>query len=111
MFPVIKTHRFTTAPKLAAGISQVVRLVILSYLLLALAADGYTQTNGQTLVFINANIIDGVSAEPIKNASIVVADGKIQEIKVGEVSVPAGAKRSEERRVGKECRSRWSPDH
>src|ERR1039458_7296784 len=24
---------------------------------------------------------------------------------------PAGAERSEERRVGKECRSRWSPDH
>src|SRR5438445_10751531 len=24
---------------------------------------------------------------------------------------PAGADRSEERRVGKECRSRWSPDH
>src|SRR5690554_7978092 len=24
---------------------------------------------------------------------------------------PAAAQRSEERRVGKECRSRWSPDH
>ena len=24
---------------------------------------------------------------------------------------PTFAKRSEERRVGKECRSRWSPDH
>src|SRR5262249_59907718 len=24
---------------------------------------------------------------------------------------PAGPLRSEERRVGKECRSRWSPDH
>src|SRR6266700_4004491 len=24
---------------------------------------------------------------------------------------PAGKPRSEERRVGKECRSRWSPDH
>src|SRR6266702_7444170 len=26
-------------------------------------------------------------------------------------SVPCGAERSEERRVGKECRSRWSPYH
>src|SRR5204863_1918112 len=26
-------------------------------------------------------------------------------------STPAGGTRSEERRVGKECRSRWSPDH
>ena len=24
---------------------------------------------------------------------------------------PSGMGRSEERRVGKECRSRWSPDH
>ena len=27
------------------------------------------------------------------------------------VAVTAGAERSEERRVGKECRSRWSPYH
>src|SRR5438094_3850812 len=27
------------------------------------------------------------------------------------VNLPARSKRSEERRVGKECRSRWSPDH
>src|SRR3712207_4772378 len=26
-------------------------------------------------------------------------------------AIPAGANRSEERRVGKECRSRWSPYH
>ena len=29
----------------------------------------------------------------------------------GNTSVPAVAERSEERRVGKECRSRWSPYH
>ena len=28
-----------------------------------------------------------------------------------EVCSKVGLKRSEERRVGKECRSRWSPDH
>src|SRR5205809_7494111 len=27
------------------------------------------------------------------------------------LAAPAGRDRSEERRVGKECRSRWSPDH
>ena len=27
------------------------------------------------------------------------------------ISVPVGSARSEERRVGKECRSRWSPYH
>ena len=29
----------------------------------------------------------------------------------GAASADAGDKRSEERRVGKECRSRWSPYH
>src|SRR3712207_7291506 len=29
----------------------------------------------------------------------------------GRPSAPAAAQRSEERRVGKECRSRWSPYH
>src|SRR2546422_9730831 len=29
----------------------------------------------------------------------------------GEARIAAGAERSEERRVGKECRSRWSPYH
>src|SRR5215510_16268166 len=29
----------------------------------------------------------------------------------GEIAVSVGTSRSEERRVGKECRSRWSPYH
>ena len=33
------------------------------------------------------------------------------ERKRGEVKEDGDAKRSEERRVGKECRSRWSPYH
>ena len=47
--------------------------------------------------------------------SLQVLRGIDLEIKKGEVvSIvgPSGAgKRSEERRVGKECRSRWSPYH
>ena len=31
--------------------------------------------------------------------------------KVGSADDPVGRSRSEERRVGKECRSRWSPYH
>src|SRR2546429_6755803 len=30
---------------------------------------------------------------------------------LGELGIPYGVLRSEERRVGKECRSRWSPYH
>ena len=67
----------------------------------------------QTYVIKNATVMT-VSKGTFKG-SILVKDGKIAE--VGEkVMEPAGAKvidasRSEERRVGKECRSRWSPYH
>ena len=44
--------------------------------------------------------IGGVNPNPLVGA-VVVKDGKI----IGETT------RSEERRVGKECRSRWSPYH
>ena len=30
---------------------------------------------------------------------------------IGEIYITWNLMRSEERRVGKECRSRWSPDH
>ena len=35
----------------------------------------------------------------------------IQEYQRFKLAFQAGAERSEERRVGKECRSRWSPYH
>src|SRR2546430_13576576 len=37
--------------------------------------------------------------------------GAIQELPLGPVEGPEVKARSEERRVGKECRSRWSPYH
>ena len=39
-------------------------------------------------------------------------DGRVRAIMLGRwTPSPAERKRSEERRVGKECRSRWSPYH
>src|SRR5260221_9016047 len=55
-----------------------------------------------------------VEAEPDKNfpesrgVVMDLFDGEARDIKVGPA---ADAQRSEERRVGKECRSRWSPYH
>src|SRR5947209_10409245 len=46
-----------------------------------------------------AHLLDQVAASPADWAERVVAD------------FATGDNRSEERRVGKECRSRWSPDH
>ncbi len=46
---------------------------------LALCADGATaQELGETVVLTNASIIDGVAAEPIRGATLVVSDGKIR---------------------------------
>ena len=38
-------------------------------------------------------------------------DGKRLQCSFGENTIQFAAERSEERRVGKECRSRWSPYH
>ena len=54
-----------------------------------------------------------------KVADISLADWGRREIAIAETEMPGlmalreefGAARSEERRVGKECRSRWSPYH
>ena len=63
----------------------------------------------------NANIIWGTSEKPqLGNAIelVVVATGfeGDEEKRMMETVIPP-ARRSEERRVGKECRSRWSPYH
>src|SRR6266496_6579976 len=43
--------------------------------------------------------------------TIARADGLIMDIRLAVVELRALPLRSEERRVGKECRSRWSPCH
>src|SRR5688572_32307284 len=43
----------------------------------------------------------------------IAASSSEASVAIPRISYPAGPRggRSEERRVGKECRSRWSPDH
>jgi imidazolonepropionase-like amidohydrolase len=56
----------------------------------ALGYQGSGATSSGLLVLTNANVIDGISAGPIRNVSIVIRDGKIESI--GALSqVPAGA--------------------
>ena len=54
---------------------------------------------------IGFDVIDRLAEEE----NIAVMESKHKAL-IGKGYV-AGQKRSEERRVGKECRSRWSPDH
>ena len=53
------------------------------------------------------------SGEPIIGANVYVkgtTNGVVTGMD-GDFSIQVSAERSEERRVGKECRSRWSPYH
>ena len=51
-------------------------------------------------------------AERERRAKVINAEGELQASeKLAQAAHIIGAERSEERRVGKECRSRWSPYH
>ena len=52
----------------------------------------------------DAGVICGVTTNP----SLIAKEGRVFEEVIAEI---ASIVRSEERRVGKECRSRWSPYH
>src|SRR5260370_39395677 len=70
-------------------------------------AKGQTQTQARTQVQAKAPVRPRVQAKapaPRPNARTAVAS------RAAPAARPV-AKRSEERRVGKECRSRWSPYH
>src|SRR3712207_800254 len=52
------------------------------------------------------------TSEPIQSKSSISSTGRIPYISIQNFSSSlVSARRSEERRVGKECRSRWSPYH
>ena len=54
----------------------------------------------------NSASVTGVWIEPIPGM-----EDQVQGIKLEEGGIASSVNRSEERRVGKECRSRWSPYH
>ena len=60
-----------------------------------------------------AQIIDDTVGKTLVSASTLQKDVKAQLENTDDVAAAAylGTVRSEERRVGKECRSRWSPYH
>src|SRR5260370_2400661 len=87
---------------------------------LASPASYPNMTNNVTYPFHNSSslhpqsITKGNSGVPPMTALSVEFVAKPQEAHRVEAAIPAaiaGALRSEERRVGKECRSRWSPYH
>ena len=59
-------------------------------------------------VFVPVNVIR-VSIDELNSKSVFLVFSPSEAVKKGTNLV--GCTRSEERRVGKECRSRWSPYH
>jgi imidazolonepropionase-like amidohydrolase len=58
---------------------------------LALASTLAAQTPPRPLVVTNATVIDGVGAAPVRGATVLVRDGKIERVVAGRVDAPAGA--------------------
>jgi imidazolonepropionase-like amidohydrolase len=68
--------------------------ITLVVLLLFCASHTYSQTAvppQQTFVFTHANVIDGVSKEPLRDATVVVKDGRIESVNSPANAVPGGA--------------------
>jgi imidazolonepropionase-like amidohydrolase len=70
-------------------------IAVASAVALAAAASGNglrSQASAKVqLVITHANVIDGISDRPITDATVVIADGKIETIRSGSVDIPAGA--------------------
>ena len=65
-----------------------------------------------TQPFVTAPILGvNLAMEEQRANGAPIDDAAINGVKVGLMGPLAGTTRSEERRVGKECRSRWSPYH
>jgi len=62
--------------------------------ILGLALPAFSQTSApalQVFVFTHANVIDGVSKDPIRDAVVVVSDGRIDRVGPAGSAIPPGA--------------------
>ena len=83
-----------------------------------IAREGLEKPRGRyvTLEVPSVSVLDERDAEVIEQAAdelrvLLPPEGPVLVLGVGNRRVTDDALRSEERRVGKECRSRWSPYH
>ena len=72
--------------------------------------ENVLQDEMERTVLINQDLTNVVWYEVNKGAADTVIDSTNPDFEVISKGAKAG-RRSEERRVGKECRSRWSPYH
>ncbi len=50
-----------------------------------------SETKESSLVITHANVIDGVSTQSLRDATIIVRDGRIERVSTGPMDIPAGA--------------------
>ncbi len=69
--------------------SVVIRSSCLGALLVALAVPAVRAQAMDRLAFVGATVIDPVRDEPIRNATVLVVDGKIQSVTRGPANIPS----------------------
>lgn len=63
-----------------------------AYILILISVLTVSAQNGSgVIVFQHANVIDGISSEPLRDVTVIVANGKIAGIQKSLKSIPAGA--------------------
>ncbi|MCA1617978.1 MAG: amidohydrolase family protein [Acidobacteria bacterium] len=67
-------------------------LALLAVTLVVLSTPAASQSTAEVLVLRRASLIDGISARPLRDMTVVVRAGRIQSISRASVRVPAGAK-------------------
>jgi len=67
------------------------RVLLLTLLAAAVDAKVSAQSTEKVLVLLHANLIDGVSSEPVHDATIVVRGARIENVSSKPASLPAGA--------------------
>jgi imidazolonepropionase-like amidohydrolase len=68
---------------------SILPILLLLSIFAAYSRVATSQTDSSLLTIIHANVIDGVSNEPLRDVTVIVRNGKIEQ--VGKVNPPAGA--------------------
>ena len=65
-------------------------IVFLLLVCVGVFAPVHSQSQASSLAIIHANMIDGVSAAPIRDATLLIRDGRIESISTSHTEIPSG---------------------
>src|SRR2546425_12741854 len=103
------------APRFAGSMRPLAALLVGLWLvpapLAAQDASPYVPLQHWVMPYVEHLIATGVIADPTPLTRPLKRSDLARALRAADTTVLSSAARSEERRVGKECRSRWSPYH